>query len=67
MVDKNVSMFDSKNIAVIAIVMMVGLGGQYAFNGTIPLFGINVPNIAAAAIIGIAVNALLSIGEKKKD
>ena len=47
--------------------MMVGLGGQYAFNGTIPLFGINVPNIAAAAIIGIAVNALLSIGEKKKD
>ena len=67
MVDKKVSMFDSKNIAVIAIVMMVGLGGQYAFNGTIPLFGLNVPNIAAAAIIGIAVNALLSIGEKKKD
>ena len=67
LVDKKVSMFDSKNIAVIAIVMMVGLGGQYAFNGTIPLFGINVPNIAAAAIIGIAVNALLSIGEKKKD
>ena len=67
MVDKKVSMFDSKNIAVNAIVMMVGLGGQYAFNGTIPLFGINVPNIAAAAIIGIAVNALLSIGEKKKD
>ncbi len=61
MIDKNVSMFDSKNIAVIAIVMMVGLGGQYAFGGSVPFFGLTIPNIAAAAIAGILVNALLSI------
>ncbi len=61
LIDKNVSMFDSKNIAVIAIVMMVGLGGQYAFGGNIPFFGLSIPNIAAAAVSGILVNALLSI------
>ncbi|MDO4378658.1 MAG: solute carrier family 23 protein [Erysipelotrichia bacterium] len=66
MIDKNVSMFDSKNIAVIAVVMMVGLGGQYAFGGNIPFFGINIPNIAAAAIFGIILNALLSIDFSKK-
>lgn len=66
MIDKKVSMFDSKNIAVIAVVMMVGLGGQYAFGGSIPFFGINVPNIAAAAIIGILLNTLLSIDLSKK-
>jgi uracil permease len=58
-------MFSSKNIAVIATIMVIGIGGNYAFGGNIPLFGINVPCIAGAAIFGIALNALLSIGEKK--
>ena len=34
-------MFDSKNIAVIAIICIIGIGGQYAFGGNIPLFGMN--------------------------
>jgi len=45
---------------------MVGLGGQYAFGGSIPFFGITLPNIAAAAIAGIILNFILSIGEKKE-
>ncbi|HBT64071.1 MAG TPA: xanthine permease [Ruminococcaceae bacterium] len=65
MIDKGVDMFSSKNIAVIATIMVIGIGGNYAFGGNIPLFGINVPCIAGAAIFGIALNALLSIGEKK--
>ena len=65
MIDKKVDMFSSKNIAVIATIMVIGLGGQYAFGGNIPFFGINVPCIAGAAIFGIILNALLSIGEKK--
>lgn len=66
MIDKKVDMFDSKNIAVIAAVMVIGIGGQYAFGGNIPLFGIQVPCIAGAAIFGILLNLLLSIGSKKK-
>ncbi len=67
MIDKKVDMFDSKNIAVIASIMVLGIGGQYAFGGNIPLFGIQVPCIAGAAIFGILLNLLLSIGKKKED
>ncbi len=66
MIDKKVDMFDSKNIAVIASVMVIGIGGQYAFGGNIPFFGMNVPCIAGAAIFGIILNAILSIGSKKQ-
>ena len=66
MIDKNVDMFSSKNIAVIASIMIIGLGGQYAFGGNIPFFGIEVPCVAGAAIFGILLNLLLSIGSKKK-
>lgn len=66
MIDKSVDMFDSKNIAVIATVMVVGIGGQYAFGGNIPFFGIQIPCIAGAAIAGIVLNLLLSIGKREK-
>ena len=66
MIDKKVDMFSSKNIAVIASIMVIGIGGQYAFGGNIPFFGLQVPCIAGAAIFGILLNLILSIGEKRK-
>ena len=66
MIDKKVDMFSSKNIAVIASIMVIGIGGQYAFGGNIPFFGLQVPCIAGAAIFGILLNLILSIGEKHK-
>ena len=65
MIEKKVDMFSSKNIAVIATIMVIGVGGQYAFGGNIPFFGMEVPCIAGAAIFGIVLNLILSIGEKK--
>ena len=65
MIDKKVDMFSSRNIAVIAAIMVIGLGGQYQFGGNIPFFGMSVPCVAGASIFGIALNALLSIGEKE--
>jgi uracil permease len=67
MIDKGVDMFSAKNIAVISSVMVIGVGGEFAFGGSIPFFGINVPCIAGAAIFGIILNLILSIGEKKAD
>ena len=67
MIDKKVDMFSSKNIAVIATIMVIGIGGNYAFGGNIPLFGLQIPCIAGAAVFGIILNLLLSIGEKKAD
>lgn len=66
MIEKKTDMFSAKNIAVIATVMTIGVGGQYAFGGNIPIFGIEVPCIAGAAIFGILLNLILSIGENKK-
>lgn len=65
MVEKKVDLFSSKNIAIIATIMVIGLGGQYGFGGNIPFFGLEVPCIAGAAIFGILLNLVLSIGEKK--
>ena len=67
MIDRKCDMFDARNIAVIAVIMIIGIGGQYKFGGMIPFFGMNVPCIAGAAIAGILLNLLLSIGRKKEE
>ncbi len=65
MMDKKVDMFSSKNLAVIAVILIVGLGGSFGFpGGMIPMFGIQVPAIATAAVVGIVLNLLLSMGNK---
>lgn len=67
MMDRKVDMFSSKNLSVIAIILIIGLGGSFAFEGgMIPMFGIRLPAIATAAISGILLNLLLSIGDNKK-
>lgn len=66
MLDKKVDLFDSKNIAVIATIMIIGVGGQYAFGGNIPFFGIEIPSVAGASIFGIILNFILSFGSKKE-
>jgi len=61
LIDKKCDMFSAKNTAVIACIMIIGLGTGGSFN----FFGLQVPSIAGAAIFGIVLNLLLSIGEKK--
>jgi uracil permease len=66
MMDKKVDLFSSKNLAVIAVILIIGLGGTYNFEGgMIPMFGTQLPAIATAAITGITLNLLLSIESKK--
>jgi uracil permease len=65
LIDKKADMFSAKNIAVIACILIIGIGGEFTFGGTIDFFGLQVPCIAGAAIFGILLNLLLSIGEKK--
>ncbi len=67
MMDKEVNMFESKSLAVIAVILIVGLGGTFNYpNSMIPLFGMEFPAIATAAVVGIGLNLLLSIGTKDK-
>ena len=65
MLDKKVDMFSSKNLAVIAVIMIVGLGGTYNFKGgMIPVFGTELPALATAAVVGILLNLMLSFGQE---
>lgn len=65
MINKQVDMFDSRNLAVIAVILIVGIGGNYGFSGgMIPFFGMSLPAIATASIVGIILNGIMSIGKK---
>lgn len=69
MIDKKTDMFSSKNIAVIAVIMIIGIGGNYSFGGVPLVIGgqpYNLPCIACAAIVGIILNLVLNIRIKKK-
>ena len=67
MIEKGVDMFSSKNIAVIASIMVIGLGINYGYGGTMNFFGLAVPAVAGASVFGIVLNLLLSIGDKKEE
>ncbi len=65
-INKQVDLFDSRNLAVVSTILLIGLGGTFAFEGgMIPMFGTQLPAIATAAVFGILLNIILSIGKKK--
>ena len=65
MVEKQVDLFNAKNLAVVATMTVIGVGGSFAFGGMIPIFGMELPAIATASVFGIVLNLLLSIGKKE--
>lgn len=62
MINQKVDMFDSRNLAVISTILIIGIGGSYINNGMIPMFGIEMPAIATASVFGIILNLILSFG-----
>ncbi|MFQ5398029.1 MAG: uracil-xanthine permease family protein [Anaerolineae bacterium] len=67
MQENDVSMFDPRNLAVGATIMVVGIGGNIGFEGgfipvTVPvIFPNGLPAIATAAVLGILMNAIFLI------
>ncbi len=67
MQEHNVSMFNPRNLAVGATIMVVGIGGNIGFEGgflpiTIPvIFPNGLPAIATAAVLGIVMNAIFLV------
>ena len=67
MISKKVDMFDARNLSVIAITLVVGLGGHFGFaDNMIPFAGMKFPAIATSAVAGIVVNLILSLGKKEE-
>jgi len=66
MVDKKVDLFDNRTLAIISTILVIGIGGSFAFpNGMIPFYGAQLPAIATAAVWGILLNAVLRLTKKK--
>jgi uracil permease len=67
MQEHKVSMFDPRNLAIGAVIMIVGIGGNIGFPGgfipvTVPgIFPNGLPAIATAAVLGILINAVFLI------
>ena len=71
MQEHKVSMFDARNLAVGATIMVVGIGGNIGLGGFIPVvvpgvFPNGLPAIATAAVLGILMNLIFLIFPSKK-
>jgi uracil permease len=73
MVENNVSLFNPRNLAVGAVIMVVGIGGNIGYPGgflPIPIlqgaFPNGLPAIATAAVLGILINIIFLIFEPPK-
>lgn len=61
LINKEVDLFDAKNLAIIAIILIIGLGGNFAFpGGMIPVGSLELPAIATASVMGIFFNIILN-------
>ena len=68
MINRKVDMFSARNLAVIATILIIGLGGYFGFpDHNIPAFGAKLPAIATAALFGILLNLVLQIGNKQEN
>jgi uracil permease len=66
MQEHHVSMFNPRNLAVGATIMVVGIGGHIGFDGFIPVtvgevFPNGLPAIALAAVLGIVMNLIFEV------
>ncbi len=71
MQEHKVSMFDARNLAIGATIMVVGIGGNIGLGGFIPVvvpgvFPNGLPAIATAAVMGILMNLIFLIFPSKK-
>ncbi|MGE5587957.1 MAG: uracil-xanthine permease family protein [Clostridia bacterium] len=59
MISERVDLFSARTLAVAATILVIGIGGSFAFpSGMIPAFGMKLPAIATAAIFGIVLNLI---------
>ncbi len=59
---QKVNMFDPRKLAVIATILVIGIGGGIGYEGgMIPVFNWNLPSIATAAVVGILLNVVFLI------
>lgn len=58
---EKVNWYDPKNLAIAAVILVIGIGGSTNEGGMIPVFGAKLPAIATASVFGILLNAIFLI------
>ncbi len=73
MIEEKVDMFDPRNLAIGAVIFIIGLGGNIGYtNGLMPIpllqsiFPDGWPAIATGALLGIILNFIFQVFDKKK-
>jgi uracil permease len=64
MISERVDVFDPRQLAMAAVILVVGIGGDTFEGGNIPIAGTEVPAIASAAVVGIVLNLLFVIFDR---
>ena len=58
---EKVDLFDPRQLAIGAVILVIGIGGATFDGGNIPLGGLQLPSIATAAVVGILLNAIFLV------
>ncbi|MBV9791368.1 MAG: xanthine permease, partial [Chloroflexi bacterium] len=61
MQSERVNLFDPRQLAIGATVLVIGIGGSAFPNGSIPVGSYNLPAIATAAVFGIVLNLIFAL------
>jgi uracil permease len=61
MISERVNLFDPRQLAIGAVVLILGIGGDTFEGGNIPMFGWELPAIATSAVAGIVINLIFVI------
>jgi uracil permease len=57
---EKVDLFDPRQLAVGATILVIGIGGSAFPNGAVPVGGYELPAIATAAVVGIVLNLIFN-------
>jgi uracil permease len=69
LISEKVDMFNPRNLAVGAVILVIGIGGHIGYNSFLPIpaltgiFPNGWPAIATGAVVGIVLNLILQIGK----
>jgi uracil permease len=56
---QKVNLFDPRKLAIIAVILVIGVGGSIGYEGgMLPVMGRPLPAIATAAVVGILLNLI---------
>lgn len=66
MQEEKVNLFDPAQLAIAAVILVIGLGGNQFEGGNLPIFGMQLPAIATAAVVGIVLNLVLVAFRKEE-